>query len=253
MHLDRLAMILEIVGHKGQATVADICAHSDLPKPSAYRLVQDLVSTGLLESSARGQFSIGTRLKRMVLRDHSDPTLLEVIAPVLTGAANDHGAAFFLSRLRGHTVEIIYVATPETGVSYLHPGVGKRPLHACSCSKAIAAFSPELLSKVDLEGRLRQYTDCTISCLEDLVAELDVIRNRGYAECIEELERGICSVATTLAETGPGATLSIGATASTRVFTPAARKKIGPTLQAMSREISCVLGWNETDTSRKTA
>ncbi len=60
MHLERLACILEIVGQKGEATVAEICAHSDLPKPSAYRLVQDLVSVGLLEPVGRGQFMIGT-------------------------------------------------------------------------------------------------------------------------------------------------------------------------------------------------
>ena len=38
MHLERLTSILEIVGQKGAATVAEICVHADLPKPSAYRL-----------------------------------------------------------------------------------------------------------------------------------------------------------------------------------------------------------------------
>ncbi len=251
MHLERLTSILEIVGQKGAATVAEICAHADLPKPSAYRLVQELVSVGLLAPSARGQFVIGTRLMRITHRDLSDKALVEVIAPVLTQAATDHGAAFFLSRLRGDRVEIIHVATPETGVSYMHPGVGKRPLHACSCSKVIAAFSPELLSKQALKGQLKKYTESTITCLQDLEAEFEVIRKRGYAECIEELERGICSVATTLAETGPGATLSIGATASMRVLTVATREKIIRKLKAMSRELSNNLGWSEADASRK--
>lgn len=252
MHLERLASILEIVGQKGAATVGEICAHVGLPKPSGYRLVQDLVSVGLLAPSARGQFVIGTRLKRITHRDLSDTALLEVIAPVLARAATDHGAAFFLSRLRGDGVEIIHVATPDNGVSYLHPGVGKRPLHACSCSKVIAAFSPDLMSKHDLKGRLRKYTESTITCLRDLEAEFEVIRERGYAECIEELERGICSVATTLAETGPGATLSIGATASTRVFTVKARAEIGRSLQAMSAELAHTLGWTDAVASRKT-
>lgn len=253
MHLERLAVILEIVGQKGHATVAEICAHSDLPKPSAYRLVQDLVSAGLLDSSVRGQFVIGARLKRITYSDHSDHALLEVIAPVLARAATDQGAAFFLSRLRGRSVEIIHVEVPKAGVSYLHPGLGKRPLHACSCSKAIAAFSPELLSEAQLKGRLRAYTENTLTHTEELEAEFGIIRRRGYAECIEELERGICSVAVTLAATGPGATLSIGATGSTRVFTPDTREKIGSVLQKMSREISFKLGWSEADAGQKTA
>lgn len=253
MHLERLAVILEIVGQRGHATVSDICANSDLPKPSAYRLVHNLVLAGLLEPSAQGGFAIGTRLKRIAHSDYSDPALLEVIVPVLARAASEHGTAFFLSRLRGDRVEIIHVETPDTGVSYLHPGMGKRPLHACSCSKAIAAFAPELLSRSGLGGRLRAYTDHTITRHEDLQAEFDSIRRRGYAECVEELERGICSVAATLAETGPGATLSIGATGSARVFTPEMRQKIGRLLTAMSRELSSALGWTEADAGRKTA
>ena len=170
MHLERLTFILEVVGQKGEATVAEICAHSDLPKPSAYRLVQDLVSVGLLEPVTRGTFSIGSRLKRITQSDHSDRALLEVIAPALKKAATQYGAAFFLSRLRGKSVEIIHVETPDTGVSYLHPGLGKRPLHACSCSKAVAAFLPELLLTSDMEGRLRAYTEFTLTNVNDLEA-----------------------------------------------------------------------------------
>ena len=243
MHLERLIFILEVIGQKGEATVADICAHSDLPKPSAYRLVQDLVSAGLLEPVARGQFTIGTRLKRITHSDHSDRTLLEVIAPALRQSATQVGATFFLSRLRGNSVEIIHVETPDTGVSYLHPGLGKRPLHACSCSKAVAAFSPDLYSPRDLEGRLRAYTEFTLTNVDDLKAEFEMIRQRGYAECVEEIERGMCSVATPLAPSGPGATMSIGATGSARVFTPKFREKLGPQIIQIARDVSANLGW----------
>ncbi len=58
MHLERLTSILEVLD-KGEATVAEICAHSDLPEPSAYRLVQDLVGVGLLEPSRAGSFRLG--------------------------------------------------------------------------------------------------------------------------------------------------------------------------------------------------
>lgn len=248
MHLERLTFILEVVGQRGEATVADICAHSDLPKPSAYRLVQDLVGAGLLEPVARGTFTIGSRLKRITQSDHSDRALLDVIAPMLKQAADSHGVAFFLSRLRGKSVEIIHVETPNTGVSYLHPGLGKRPLHACSCSKAVAAFSPDVFTSDDMKGRLRAYTEFTLTDVRDLDAEFAKIRARGYAECVEEIERGMCSVAAPLAPSGPGATMSIGATGSVRVFTSAFRNELGPQITQIARELSANLGWNaETD------
>ncbi len=125
-------------------------------------------------------------------------------------------------------MEIIHVETPDTGVSFLHPGLGKRPVHACSCSKAVAAFSPELFLIGELEDRLRAYTEFTVTNVNDLQAEFEIIRQRGYAECVEEIERGMCSVAAPLAPSGPGAMLSIGAAGSVRVFSPAFREKIGP-------------------------
>lgn len=241
MYLERLTLILEIIGQKGEATVADICAHSDLPKPSAYRLVQDLVGAGLLDPVARGRFVIGTRLKRITQSEQSDRVLIDLVAPALKQAAIDHEVAFFLSRLRGRSVEIIHVETPEDGVSYLHPGLGKRPLHACSCSKAIAAFSPNLLGPQDLEGRLKAYTEFTLTRIEDLEAELAVISQRGYAECVEELERGMCSVAAPLDKTGPGATMSIGATGSIRVFTQGFRAKIAEEIVDIAGQLSTSL------------
>ncbi len=244
MHLERVTTILEIVGQTGSATVAEICSHTDLPKPSAYRLVQDLVGVGLLEPIARGRFAIGARLKGITNSDHSDHSLVELIAPALKKAAAEVGATFFLSRLRGRSVEIMHVETPDTGVSFLHPGLGKRPLHACSCSKAVAAFSPELFITDEMEGRLRAYTEYTLTDVGDLKAEFETIRQRGFAECVEELERGMCSVAAPLASSGPGALMSIGATGSVRVFTPELREKLGPMIMQIAREVSVVLGLN---------
>jgi DNA-binding IclR family transcriptional regulator len=238
MHLERLTAILEITGQKGEATVNDICSHADLPKPTAYRLVQDLVGAGLLDPVAKGRFTLGNRLRRIVHAGQSDRALIDLVAPVLQRAATDYGAAFFLSRMRGPSVEIIHVETPDTGVSFLHPGLGKRPLHACSCSKAIAAFSPDLLGIRSLEGKLKAYTEFTMTHVDTLRSDLDLIRQRGYAECVEEIERGMCSVAVPLGKAGPGASLSIGAAGSSRVFTPGFRADLGRDLVKIAETLN---------------
>jgi DNA-binding IclR family transcriptional regulator len=238
MHLERLTMILEIIGHKGEATVADIVVQSGLPTPSAYRLVKDLVGVGLIDPTSKGRFSVGTRLKQITATDRSDVALVDLIAPTLKQAANEHRVAFFLSRLKAQAVEIIHVETPEIGVSYLHPGLGKRPLHACSCSKAVLAFNSGLELPQDLEGRLKAYTDFTLTSVTDLEDELELIRERGFAECVEEMERGMCSVASPLGKTGFGATLSVGATGSLRVFTQDFRAKMGQQLTELAEKLS---------------
>jgi len=205
--------------------------------------VHDLTTAGFLDPVSKGRDAVGSRLKRITEINHSDQALLETIAPVLAGAADTHGVTFFLSRVRGRAVEIIDVATPNTGVSFLHPGLGRRPLHACSCSKAVAAFSPEVAQHV--AGRLKAYTEHTLTSHDDLEAEFAQIRRRGFAECVEEIERGLSSVAAPLGQAGQSPTLSIGATGSLRVLTPAFRKKLGRELIALADELSHRLGWND--------
>ncbi len=251
MYLDRLTMILEVVGQKGAATVAEICSHTDLPRPTTYRLVNDLTDTGLLDPVSKGQFAIGYRLKQITEPDQSDQALLETIAPVLSNAADTHSAAFFLSRLRGDAVEIIAVETPDTGVSFLHPGLGKRPLHACSCSKAVAAFSPTLAET--MSTRLKAYTQFTQTDRAEVATEFALVRKRGYAECVEEIELGMCSVAAPLGPAGQTPAMSIGATGSVRVFTPTFRKKIGKELISLANGISMRLGWQEPRRANATA
>jgi DNA-binding IclR family transcriptional regulator len=245
MHLERVILILEIVGQKGDATVGEICAHSDVPKPTAYRIVQELVASGLLESVEKGRFRIGDRLRRIARDDQSDASLIGMIRPTLARAATQFGAAFFLSRLRGRAVEIVHVETPDSGVSFLHPGLGRRPLHACSCSKAVLAVSSEPLLDVDTRTRLKRYTEHTLTTLSDLEAELELIRERGYAECVEEIEYGMASVAAPLGRSGTWAGMSIGATGSTRVFTPEFRAMLGPELIKLAREIYDLSTWSE--------
>jgi DNA-binding IclR family transcriptional regulator len=104
----------------------------------------------------------------------------------------------------------------------------------------------------EMEGRLRAYTEFTLTTVHDLEAEFETIRQRGFAECVEEIERGMCSVAAPLAPSGPGATLSIGATGSVRVFTSAFREKLGPQIAQIAREISASLGWDFVLDTRKT-
>jgi DNA-binding IclR family transcriptional regulator len=108
----------------------------------------------------------------------------------------------------------------------------------------VVAFSPDLSVTEYLEGQLKAYTEFTLTRITDLQAEFETIRQRGYAECVEEIERGMASVAATLGETGPGATMSIGATGSTRVFTPKYRQFIGQTIIGLATSLSATLGWD---------
>jgi len=142
MHLERLIQILEIIAVVGRpVTAGEVQSASGLPKPTCYRLVQTLQEQGLVDDTNNdGRYVIGERLIRVALLGKSDVDVRRVSAPLLKAAATTFNETVFLARFRDSKVEIIHVETPDDpSRAYIHPGIGERPMHACSCSKAIAA------------------------------------------------------------------------------------------------------------------
>ena len=127
---------------------------------------------------------IGERLIRIALLGKSDVDVRRCAAPILKTAATTFNETVFLARFRDSKVEIIHVETPDDPArAFIHPGLGERPMHACSCSKAIAAFTePDFQDKI-LAGTLQQYTDHTKTTEADLRAEFTTIVEQGFADC----------------------------------------------------------------------
>ena len=247
MYLERLIRVLELVSQNGKTSVADIASGTGFPRPSVYRHVNDLVAVGFLEPARRGQYVVGARLKRVAGNRFADSNIRQAAAPLLKQSAQAHGATFFLSRLRQSSVDIIHAEVPGSGVSYLHPGLGSRPIHACSCSKAVAAFSDEPMLSRALSGRLKSYTEHTKTEIGDLETEFASIRERGYAECIEEIELGVSSVAAPVLQVGHGPELSLGATGTTRVFTATKRLELGAVLMELCATLASLVEASEPD------
>jgi IclR family transcriptional regulator, acetate operon repressor len=244
MHLDRLIAVLEAVAASGRAiSPVDVQRATEIPRPTCYRLLQALATHRLLDESDDGAgYVIGERLKRIAFLGQPDVDVCKAAAPALAEAAIDFGEAVFLSRFRDTAVEIIWVETPvDAARSFIHPGLGKRPLHACSCSKAIAAFAARTFQEDILSGQLRTYTDKTKTTARDVEREFAAIRAQGYAECVEEIEVGVSSVAAPIRIGSLGVPFSVGATGPIRRFTDSHRRKIAARLVEVAGRIATSL------------
>ncbi len=240
MHLDRLISILEAIAIAGRPlSPTEVTLATGLPRPTCYRLLQTLAEHRLLdESSDNPRYLIGDRLKRIFLLGNSDADVSQAAAPALKEAAIEFGEAVFFSRFKDKSVEIIRVETPiDKSRSFIHPGLGKRPLHACSCSKAIAAFADDSFHQEILSSPLRAYTGKTKTRADEVEREFAEIRERGFAECVEEIEVGVSSVAVPIRLGNLGVPFSVGATGPIRRFTDPHRKKIGQGLVDVANQI----------------
>lgn len=241
MHLDRLISLLEVVAVAGRpVSVAEVQKVTGVPKPTCYRLVQSLADHQLLDQPADdGKYVIGERLIRIALLGKSDVDVRRCAAPLLKAAATTFNETVFLARFRDSKVEIIHVETPEDPArAFIHPGLGVRPMHACSCSKAIAAFAEPAFQDAILSGSLKQYTEHTKITEAELRTEFATIVARGFADCDQEIDMGIASVAAPISIGNIGATFSVGAVGPIRRFGTAYRQDIGERLTALSVKIS---------------
>jgi len=162
-----------------------------------------------------------------------------VAAPLLKEAAATFNEAVFLARFHDSKIEIIHVETPKDPArAFIYPGIGERPLHAWSCSKAIAAFAETEFQENILRGSLQTYTDHTKTTRADLLAEFDVIRHQGLANCDQEIDIGISSVAAPVTIGNIGATFSVGAVGPISRFGTEYRHDIGRQLTQLATKIS---------------
>ncbi len=244
MHLDRLISVLETVAIAGRpVSASELQKATGLPRPTCYRLLQTLAEHRLLDDpGGQARYLIGDRLIRIALMGKSDVDVRHAAAPTMKEAATEFGESVFLSRFRNKGVEIIHVETPaDPARAHIHPGLGYRPMHACSCSKAIAAFAEEGFRDDILKGPLKPYTEHTKTSPQHLRREFLEIRQRGYAECVEEIELGVSSVAAPITLGNVGATFSVGATGPVRRFNPAYRARIGTELMQVAAKVTAAI------------
>lgn len=248
MHLDRVMMVLEAVAIAGRAvTAAEVQASTGLPRPTCYRLLQTMAEQRLLDEPEPGRYLVGERMVRLALLGQSDVNVAQAATPSLRDAADHLGEAVFLSRFRNSGVEIIHVEVPKDAArSFVHPGLGFRPMHACSCSKVIAAFAEDAFREEIVAGPMKPYTPDTIQSPDALRAEFAAIRADGFAQCVEEIEVGVSSVAAPIQIGNIGATFSVGATGPIRRFTPGRRVEIGAHLRDVAGKVTLALQMHAT-------
>jgi DNA-binding IclR family transcriptional regulator len=195
----RTFAILDLVAHSTAAVeVASVIETLALPKATAYRLVDGLISSGYLaREPMRKRLTVGSRLTdlafsamRASMRDGSRHALLRRLANQIDETCNIgvmlHGEIVYLDRVES-----------EHWPLRLHFGPGSRvPLHCSAIGKLFLALMPasrrqRLLQSMDLRG----FTATTITERPRLEAELRQIRKEQVSFDREEYLVGVVCMA----------------------------------------------------------
>ena len=237
----RAVAILDALAEAGEVGTNELARRTGLAASTVSRQLGTLAATGLVEQDpASGRYRLGIRLvalanavlARLDVRRVARPHLEELVR--LTG---ETATLHVPGEQDAVTVDFVASAHAIQHVSQLgRPSIG----HATSAGKVMLAFTGRPLPR----RSLRAFTPHTITDREALAAELERVREQGFAEALEEREPGLAAVAAPV-WSASGALAAIVALQGpmSRFGRMEVRRAVDP-LVDHARAVSTDLGWS---------
>jgi IclR family acetate operon transcriptional repressor len=232
--------VLDLIGsHPGHADQAMLARETQIPRATLYRILAALSGRSLIRNDPATQsFMLGFRFLELAQNVWSSADLASI-------------ASTELRRLRDMTGETAYLAVQQDrhvlALGRFDGAHSKRsnarlgalkPMYCTSQGKAILAHLSEAQVSTILSGELTPLTPKTITNSAQLIAQLAIIRARGYSIDDEEILEGTrCVGAAILDDRGrPVAAISVAGPAY-RV-TPERAEQLGQEIAEAARRIS---------------
>lgn len=175
-------------------SLTEIARLAGLPVSTAYRLVNELSTWGVLERTEDAHYRIGTPLKELGSQVVPTSNLIERSRRVMEDLVAATHTDVRLGVLRGGEVSFTERVANHRASAKFWSG-RTAPLHATAMGKALLAFSrPAVLDSL-LEKGLARYTPYTLTAADQLRRALAVTRLTRVAVSRWELELGVCAVA----------------------------------------------------------
>jgi DNA-binding IclR family transcriptional regulator len=191
--VERALNILENVAHRREGlTNSEISRKLAIPKSSASYILRTLERRGYLRRDAEtSRYKLGLKILSLGGDAQSNLDLADVALPFMRALVERvHLTAHLAVLDQGEAVYIEKVEAP--GFFKVNTWVGRRMyLHSTSVGKALLAWLP----KQEMEAIVRQQgmkkrTPKTINTMSRLLADLDLVREQGYAVDNEENSLG---------------------------------------------------------------
>ncbi len=181
----RTVQILKYVAsRKTGTTLQDICTHFDIPKSSAFVIVQSLLELHFIAVSPFNSksYSLGVEAFSLGIQYLNDLDIVNQCINAVKPLAERYGKTIFVSAL--NETQIVFVgkyAAPNALLATCALGSHKE-VYATASGKAFLAYLPpqesaRIMDLIEFET----LTEYTIDTREKLEAELALTRGRGYA------------------------------------------------------------------------
>ena len=196
--LQRGLKVLEaLLEARAPLSLEQICAHTGLPKATAFRIIVNLLQAQYLVETEKGYW-LGLKMLRFGALVEEKLDLVQQARPFLTRLRDQINETVHLAVL-DNELRVVYLEKLSTqhAIGLMMSRIGiTAPMHCTALGKAMAAFRPEeeICDWIQTHG-LKPVTDATITDKDAFLQELRAIRSRGYAVDNGEFEVGVRCVA----------------------------------------------------------
>jgi IclR family acetate operon transcriptional repressor len=237
--IERAFEILEIMSAaRSDMGISEISEQTSLPLPTIHRILRTLVVNGYVYQTPRRRYALGARL--IPLSRNADGALGASLRPRLAAIVKQTHESVSVAMIDRDNAR--YVAhVPSDRSMRMFTEVGHEvELHATGVGKAILSMTPDTEVRALLRRTgMRAVTPDTITDVETMIHEIELVRMRGYALDEEEHELGVTSVAVPIH--GP-VRLAMSMSGPQPRMTPRTVAHVVPILTQAAEEISQEVG-----------
>ncbi|MEM5439905.1 IclR family transcriptional regulator [Paraburkholderia diazotrophica] len=210
--LERVAAILEAISTSSAGlSLAEISSRTQLPMPSAHRLLNGMVEAGFVAGQrGRSNYFIGPRILDLFRCSAIGTSSKTLARREIQIVANRFGEVGYLAKITGEKIELVVIVPPEDPARTLvYPGADF-PVHATSTAKALVAFQPEDLVNRFVSGHHEKFRPNTVTDPAKVKASLRAVQAAGYAINDDEYDAGVFSISCPIEIEGAGVLYAIG-------------------------------------------
>ncbi|WP_247004431.1 IclR family transcriptional regulator [Halosolutus gelatinilyticus] len=208
--VSRTLRILEVIQELDGATITEITERVDIGRSAVYNYLATLEDEEYVDKDGE-EYHIGLPFFGLGSYARNRVPVYDTAQPQVDRLADETGELVTLFVEKNGLGVYLYRASGTNGIELdTHEGEPVS-LHSTAPGKAILAFRPRCeVDDIVSEHGLPAVTSNTITTREDLHAELDAIRERGYAVSHEEQWAGLRSIAAPVTDDNDRSIASIG-------------------------------------------
>lgn len=240
-----LALVDLVAARGGPARLVDLVADSGLPRPTALRLLEVLCRSSVLRTDGAGHYRLGPRVAAWGHAFLDELDLPSIAAEPMAELVERSGETCYLGvRDQESVLYLLAVNSPQAVRPAARAG-SRNPLHCTAIGKVLLAWRPEPRIRRELPVPLPRRTENTLVDPEDVVADLYVVRERGFATDDAENEEGVRCVAAPVRDHAGAVTAGISVSAPAYRFSRDDLFRLAPDVLRVAAEVSERLGYQQ--------